>query len=110
VLEEARALVQVGEPEKAAGLALEAVGLLEAASPHDAGRGYALVAEVYEQLGDTAKALELYELAAERLEAQPGRYLVEVYSKLARLLEDNGQKDEALQVLKRAVTARGKSS
>ena len=107
VLEEARALVQVDEPEQAASLAMEAVGLLENASPHDAGRGYALVAEVYEQLGDREKALELYELAAERLEAQPGRYLVEVYSKLARLLEDSGQKDEALEVLKRAVAARG---
>jgi tetratricopeptide (TPR) repeat protein len=89
---------------------MEAAGLLENASPHDAGRGYALVAEVYEQLGDRAKALELYELAAERLEAQPGRYLVEVYSKLARLLEESGQKDEALEVLKRAVAARGPAS
>ena len=110
VLEEARALVQVDEAEKAASLAMQAAGLLEDASPHDAGRGYALVAEVYEQLGDRAKALELYELAAERLEAQPGRYLVEVYSKLARLLEENGQKDEALEVLKRAVAARGPAS
>jgi tetratricopeptide (TPR) repeat protein len=107
VLEEARALVQVGEPEKAASLALEAAGLLETASPHDAGRGYMLVAEVYEQLGDRAKALELYELAAERLEGQPGRYLVDVYSKLARLLEEDGRKDQALEVLKRAVAARG---
>jgi tetratricopeptide (TPR) repeat protein len=104
-----RALL-VLEAEKAASLAMQAAGLLEDASPHDAGRGYALVAEVYEQLGDRAKALELYELAAERLEAQPGRYLVEVYSKLARLLEDDGQKDEALEVLKRAVSARGHAS
>jgi tetratricopeptide (TPR) repeat protein len=66
-----------------------------------------LVAEVYEQLGDRAKALELYELAAERLEGQPGRYLVDVYSKLARLLEEDGRKDQALEVLKRAVAARG---
>jgi tetratricopeptide (TPR) repeat protein len=107
VLEEARALVQVDEAERAGALALEAAGLLKDASPHDAGRGYALVAEVYEQLGDRPKALELFELAAEKLEAQPGRYLVEVYSKLARLLEDSGQKDEALAVLKRAVAARG---
>jgi len=107
VLEEARALVQVDEAEKAASLAMEAAGLLEAASPHDAGRGYALVAEVYEQLGDRERALELYELAAERLQSHPGRYLVDVYSRLARLLEDGGQKDEALEVLKLAVAARG---
>jgi tetratricopeptide (TPR) repeat protein len=110
VLEEARALVQVDEPEKAASLAMQAAGLLESASPHDAGRGYALVADVYQQLGDREKALELYELAAERLEPQPGRYLVEVYSKLARLLEEDGQKDQALEVLKRAVSARGPSA
>ena len=84
MLEEARALVQTGEAERAASLAMQASGLLENASPHDAGRGYALVAEVYEELGDRAKALELYELAAERLEAQPGRYLVEVYLDAAR--------------------------
>jgi tetratricopeptide (TPR) repeat protein len=107
VLEEARALVQVDEAEKAASLAMQAVGLLEQASPLDAGRGYALVAEVYEQLGDREQALELYELAAERLQAHPGRYLVDVYSKLARLLEESGQKDQALEVLKRAVASRG---
>jgi len=109
VLEEARALVLVGEPERAASLALEASGLLENASPHDAGRGFALVAEIYEQLGERAKAVELFELAAERLQAQPGRYLFEVFSKLARLLEDEGRKDEALDVLKRAVSTRDHS-
>ena len=62
---------------------------------------------MYEQLGDRERALELYELAAERLQSHPGRYLVDVYSKLARLLEDGGQKDEALEVLKLAVAARG---
>ena len=107
VLEEARALVQVGEPERAASLAMEVAGLLENTRPHDAGRGYMLVADVYDQLGERAKALELYELAAQRLEAQPGRYLLDVYAKLAQLLEDEGKKDEALEVLKRAVAVRG---
>jgi tetratricopeptide (TPR) repeat protein len=89
---------------------MQAAGLLEHASPLDAGRGYALVAEVHEQLGNREQALELYELAAERLQAHPGRYLVDVYSNLARVLEESGQKDEALEVLKRAVAARGTSA
>ena len=62
-----------------------------------------LIADVFDELGDTAKAKELYELAAEVLEAIPSRYLIEVYQKLAALLEADGRKDEALGVLKKAV-------
>jgi len=102
-LEEARALIQLDRHEEAASLAMEASGILKDASPHDAGRGYAVVADVYQELGDRAKALELYELAAEVLSAVPTRYLVDVYQKLAALLEAGGQKDEALEVLKKAV-------
>ncbi|MGH2922321.1 MAG: helix-turn-helix domain-containing protein [Gaiellaceae bacterium] len=105
-LEEARALVQLGEEERAASLALEVSGLLKDASPHDAGRGYALVAQVYEQLGERARALELYELAAEVLQASPGRYLVEVYQRLAQLFEEDERKEDALAILKKAVAVR----
>jgi tetratricopeptide (TPR) repeat protein len=105
-LEEARALVQLGNHEEAAALALEVAGLLQEGSPHDAGRGYALVGEVYEQLGDRARALELYELAAEVLQPIRSRYLVEVYQRLAKLLEEDERKDEALEVLKKAVSVR----
>ncbi len=102
-LEEARALLQLERHEEAASLAMEASGLLADASPQDAGRGYGLVAEVFSELGDSQKALELYELAAEVLSVYPSRYLLEVYEKLARLLEDEGRKDDALAVLKKAV-------
>jgi tetratricopeptide (TPR) repeat protein len=102
-LEEARALIQLERHEEAGSLAMDASGLLADASPQDAGRGYALVAEVFSELGDSRKALELYELAAEMLSAHPSRYLVEVYEKLAGVLEADGQKDEALDVLKKAV-------
>ncbi len=102
-LEEARALIQLERLEEAASLAMDASGLLADASPQDGGRGYALVAEVFSELGDSRKALELYELAAEMLSAHPSRYLVEVYEKLAAMLEAEGQKDEALNVLKKAV-------
>lgn len=105
-LEEARALVQLGEREEAASIAMESAGQLADASPFEAGRGYAVVAEVFEQLGDRAKARELYELAAEMHGAFPSRYLLDVYSRLAQLLEANGEKDEALEVLKKAVAVR----
>lgn len=105
-LEEARALVQLGEREEAASIAMECAGQLSDASPFEAGRGYAVVAEVFEQLGDRAKARELYELAAEMHGAFPSRYLLDVYSRLAQLLEANGEKDEALEVLKKAVAVR----
>jgi tetratricopeptide (TPR) repeat protein len=105
-LEEARALVQIGEGEQAAALAMEVAGLLKDASPHDAGRGYALVGQVYEELGERARAIELYELAAEVLQSSPGRYLVEVYQRLAKLFEEDERKEDALETLKKAVAVR----
>jgi tetratricopeptide (TPR) repeat protein len=102
-LEEARALIQLDRPEEAASLALEATGLLTDASPYDAGRGYAVVADVYAELGDSSKAIEIYELAAECMSSHPSRYLMETYERLAALLEGSGRKDEALGILKKAV-------
>jgi tetratricopeptide (TPR) repeat protein len=105
-LEEARALVQLGDHEQAASLAMEVSGLLKDASPHDAGRGYGLVAQVYEQLGDRERAVELYELAASVLQPLPTRYLVEIYQRLARLFEEDERKEDALEILKKAVAIR----
>jgi tetratricopeptide (TPR) repeat protein len=83
---------------------MESAGVLSEASPFDAARGYMVVAEVFEELGNREKAREIYELAAEILSPLPSRYVVEVYQKLAALLEAEGRKDEALEVLKKAVT------
>jgi tetratricopeptide (TPR) repeat protein len=105
-LEEARALVQLGEGEQAAATAMEVSGVLKDASPHDAGRGYSLVAQIYEQLGERDRAIEVYELAAETLEPIQSRYLVEVYQRMAKLLEEDDRKEEALAVLKKAVVVR----
>jgi len=109
-LEEARALIQLGRNEEAASLAMEATGLLAEGSPQDAGRGYAIVAEVFEQLGQPAKARELYELAVEKLGDTRTHYLFDVYQKLAALLEAEGENDEALHVLKRAVALQSAGS
>ncbi|HEU5211521.1 MAG TPA: tetratricopeptide repeat protein [Gaiellaceae bacterium] len=105
-LEEARALAQLGRVEEAGALAMEVSGLLADAKPRQAGRSYALLAEIYASLGEPARARELYELAIEKLQPTPDRYLVDAYSKLAALLENEGNPDAALTVLKRAMDVR----
>jgi tetratricopeptide (TPR) repeat protein len=103
-VEEARALVRLGDKEQAASIALEVSGLLRDAEPADAGRVYAVLAEVTIDLGDAEKARELYELAAELLERKaPNRDLVDVYAKLAELLEAKGEADEAYTYMKKAI-------
>jgi tetratricopeptide (TPR) repeat protein len=103
-IDQARALAQLGQGEEAASLAMEASGSIAEASPSDAARGYALVAEVFAGLGDPARALELYELADESrpIDSHTRRDLA---TRRAELLEQQGRKDEALEVLKRAMQA-----
>jgi tetratricopeptide (TPR) repeat protein len=102
-LEEARALAQLGRTEDAAQLAMEVSGFFSNLDPHEAGRSYALLAQLFADLGQRAKAIELYELAAELLEAHPNRYLVETYGHWAELLESEGRPADALSVLKKAL-------
>jgi tetratricopeptide (TPR) repeat protein len=108
-LERARALVQLGRSDEATRLARESAVMLEDASPGDAGRGYSIVAEIYEELGDRSSAIETYERAAELALISPGRYALEVYAKLADLLEAEGRKDEALEILKKAVAIQART-
>jgi tetratricopeptide (TPR) repeat protein len=108
-LERARALAQLGRAEDATKLAQASAEMLEDASPGDAGRGYAIVAQIYEQLGDRGRAIETYERAAELLLVSPSRYVLEVYAKLADLLEEDGRKDDALEVLKKAVSVQART-
>ncbi len=102
-LERARALVRLDRKDEAATLAIESAELLADVSPHDAGRGYALIGEILEAVGDTAGARKRYEQAVELLVPGPNRYVLEVYSKLATLHEAEGRSDEALTVLKEAM-------
>jgi tetratricopeptide (TPR) repeat protein len=104
-LEKARALAQLDRPEEAISMAMEAAGAFAERNRTDAGRAYAVAAEVYAELGERARALELYELAADHMADTP-TYLVDVYSRMAELLEQEGHKDEALELLKRAVGLR----
>ncbi|HLX33319.1 MAG TPA: tetratricopeptide repeat protein [Gaiellaceae bacterium] len=104
-LERARAELGLGHAERAASRALGSLPLLADASPTNAGRGYALAASIFGQLGDRAKALELYELAAESFPAQD-RHAADTYSAMAEIAEAAGRKDDALDYLKRALAAR----
>lgn len=105
-LEEARALAALGRHEEAAELAMGVSGEIGEASPEDAGRGYAVLAKVFATIGDRARAIELYELAADLLGRNPNHFLVTVYAELAELLKDEGRKDEALAALEKAVRLR----
>jgi tetratricopeptide (TPR) repeat protein len=103
-IEEARALAALGDREQAASLAMELTGKLGDAEPLETGRAYVLLGEIFAELGEAARAQELYELGVERLEAHgPTRYLVEAYKRLAQLLEAEGRAGEALFTLKRAL-------
>jgi tetratricopeptide (TPR) repeat protein len=103
-LEEARALAMLERSEEAAALAMQVSGLISDAAPEDAARSYTVLGNVYEELGESSRAREVYELAAELLEPRnPNRFLIEVYSKLAELAEAEGRKEEAYDYMKKAV-------
>ena len=106
-LEEARALAKLGRADEAAGLAMEVAGLVANAQPEDAARSYSVVAEVFTSLEEYARARELYELAAELLEANASSpFLVDVYARLADLLDHEGHKNEAYEFMKKALSVR----
>jgi tetratricopeptide (TPR) repeat protein len=104
-LEHARAEFGLGSKEEAASRALASVPLLADSSPTNAGRGYALAASVFRDLGDRVKAMELYELAAETFPAED-RHAADAYNALAEIAEESGDKDAALRYLKLALGAK----
>jgi len=100
-LVKAQALARLGRHEEAVGCALALAGRVHE-RPELAGRAYAVAADVYAK-DDPAKALELYEHAVELMVERDHVDVRAIYSKMAELLEAEGRKDEALEVLKRAV-------
>ena len=76
--------------------------MLGESSPADAARGYATIAAVFAHIGDRARALELYDLADEKYPIDSQRS-TRYATRRAELLEQEGRKDEALEVLKRAM-------
>jgi transcriptional regulator with XRE-family HTH domain len=104
-LERARGLEALGEAEEAASLVLGSVAAFAEASPITAARGYAAAARFFQSHGDDARALELYELAADRFPA-PDRHLADVLTAMAEIEEARGNTAEALSLLKSALAAR----
>ena len=105
-VEEARALAHLGEHEEAAAVAMGACARLAEREPHDAARGYVVIADAFREGGNAARALELYEVGLELLESAPNPWVADACARAAELLEAEGRKLEALQMLKRAVNAR----
>ena len=104
-IEEARALLALERTKEAATVASVALGRMQALDPQDRGRAYILLGEVFRQSGDRARAIELLELAVELLEESGKPYVLEAAGKLADVLEESGDSQQALAVLRRAVHA-----
>jgi tetratricopeptide (TPR) repeat protein len=104
-IERARALSALGEADEAAELLLGIVPRLNAAAPKDAARAYSAVADIFRKQGDTARALELYELAVEQAPV-PDRHVVAALTAMAEIHEEQGNGDLALELLKRALAVR----
>jgi tetratricopeptide (TPR) repeat protein len=104
-LEECRALLKLGRGKQAAKRAASALGKMDALDPQDRGRGFMLLGEVFRASGDRERALELLELAVAVLEEHGKPFLVDAATRLPELLEELGRPEEALAVLKRAVSA-----
>lgn len=105
LLEKARALAGLGEKQEAIAVALGTIGLFRGAAPASAGQGYTIAASLCVELGEDARAAELFELAIEVLPADD-RHRVEALRSYAALLERIGKRDEAFELLKRALDVR----
>jgi tetratricopeptide (TPR) repeat protein len=104
-VERARALSALGQGDEAAELLLGIIPRLNAAAPKDAARAYSAVADVFRKQGDTARALELYELAVEQAPIAD-RHVVAALTAMAEIHEELGNGDMALELLKQALAAR----
>jgi tetratricopeptide (TPR) repeat protein len=108
-IERARALAGLGEGDEAAELLLGVVPRLNEAAPKDASRAYCVVADIFRRQGDSARALELYELAAERAPV-PSRHVATALTAMAEIYEEHGDTQKALELLKQALAARASTT
>jgi tetratricopeptide (TPR) repeat protein len=104
-IERARALSALGEADEAARLLLGVAPHLGTAAPADAARAYSAVADIFRAQGDTARALELYELAVEQAPTSD-RHVVAALTAMAEIYEERGDAQRALELLKQALAAR----
>lgn len=102
-LERARALIGLDRLGEAKERALDAASALTGAAKGDAGRSYAVLADIFRRLGDEERALSMYETAIEALSDHPSPHLIHAYREKAALLEAQGRATDALETLKQAV-------
>lgn len=104
-IEEARALAALGQVEGAASLAMRVAAQLDGTHPGDAGRAYVLLGEIFDRVGDVARARQLYETGIGLLTRQgPSRYLASAYRRLGDLFEAEYRTEDAIAVLRRALS------
>jgi tetratricopeptide (TPR) repeat protein len=103
-IEEARALAALGRQEGAAAVAMRVAAQLDGTHPGDAGRAYLLLGEIFDDLGEVARARQLYETSITLLRNQgPSRYLAAAYKRLGELIETDYHTEDAVAVLNRAL-------
>jgi tetratricopeptide (TPR) repeat protein len=102
-LEQARAYVQLGDLDAAREIAVEISPALVKARRGDAGRCFTTLGDVWAALGAPEQAISMYDAAIETLADHRNPHLVRAYKQKAALLETLGDRDGALELLKRAV-------
>jgi len=106
--DEARALVALDRLDEAELSATRAIELLEGTSQGDASRAKAVVAEIHEKRGDTDEAIRIYKEAADEA-PQTARYKLQIYAKLASLMNQVGRAEEAVTILTNALEPKQQS-
>lgn len=104
-VEEARALLALGRIKTAAKAASRALTVIDSLEPGDRGRAYVVLGDVFAESGDHDRAQELWELALSYLLDTGKPYVMDAATRLSELLEERGQAEEALRVLKKALKA-----
>lgn len=105
-IEEARALAALGRADKARELAIECLSATEGLGPIDAARASAALARVLATTGEDDRALQAFEAAAEQLERFGSPLVGDVYKQWSDHLDQLGRRDDAYEVLRRAVASR----
>jgi len=103
-IEEARAHAAMGDSDRALAIAEEIADQLGDGQSVSRARLYTLLGDLFAQSPNEARARELYRAAIELLEqSPPNRHLVDAYKRLAALLKTLNERDEALELLERAL-------
>ena len=106
-VDQARALADLGRLDEAREIAADLVRQREGLGRVDSARALAVLAGIFAKTGEIDQALDLYAAAADELaDRQDAPMLVDVYSRWSDLLAETGDTQRALEVARRALTAR----